>query len=71
MELVWKVAPMCSVGDCVAVALTADGNVSVADTKNPEREPHTFTSTEWDTFLAGVRAGAFDRSALSLPGQGQ
>ncbi|MGD9530400.1 DUF397 domain-containing protein [Pseudonocardia sp.] len=46
---------------CVEVAFLPDGRVAVRDTKNRELAPHHYTPAEWDAFLAGVRAGEFDR----------
>ena len=65
--LVWTVAPRCEAGTCVAVALTAEGDVAVGDTKAPDRQPHTFTPAEWDVFVEAVKGGTFDRVALPRP----
>jgi hypothetical protein len=46
---------------CVEVAFLADGGVAVRDTKDRSLAPHVYTAAEWDAFLAGVRAGEFDR----------
>ncbi len=48
-------------GSCVEVAFLPDGGVSVRDTKDRTLPPHRYTAAEWDAFLAGVRAGEFDR----------
>lgn len=48
-------------GGCVEVALLADGQVAVRDTKHRSVPPHLFTAQEWSAFLAGVRAGEFDQ----------
>lgn len=45
---------------CVEVAFLPGGGVGVRDTKDRSRAPHVYTATEWDAFLASVRAGEFD-----------
>lgn len=46
---------------CVEVAFLPDGGVAVRDTKDRSLAPHVYTPAEWDAFVAGVRAGEFDR----------
>lgn len=46
---------------CVEVAFLPDGGVAVRDTKDRALAPHRYTAAEWDAFVAGVRAGEFDR----------
>lgn len=46
---------------CVEVAFLPDGGVWVRDTKDRSLPPHHYTAREWEAFLAGVRAGEFDR----------
>lgn len=46
---------------CVEVAFLPDGGVLVRDTKDRALAPHHYTAAEWDAFVAGVRAGEFDR----------
>jgi hypothetical protein len=46
---------------CVEVAFLPDGGVAVRDTKDRTLSPHRYPAREWDAFLAGVRAGEFDR----------
>ena len=48
-------------GSCVEVAFLPDGGVAVRDTKDRSLAPHRYTAAEWDAFLAGARAGEFDR----------
>ncbi len=48
-------------GGCVEVAFLPDGGVAVRDTKDRALAPHRYTAAEWDAFVAGVRAGEFDR----------
>lgn len=48
-------------GNCVDVTETLDG-VEVRDTKLGDASPvHRYTAEEWDAFIAGVKAGEFDR----------
>lgn len=48
-------------GDCVEVAVNLPGIVAVRDTKDPDGVALTFSRAAWRAFLAGVRAGEFDR----------
>jgi hypothetical protein len=47
--------------NCVEVAFLADA-VAVRDTKNRALHPHRHSAAAWEAFLAGVRAGDFDRT---------
>lgn len=49
-------------GSCVEVAFLPGGGVAVRDTKDRSRAPHRYTAAEWEAFVAGVRAGEFDRA---------
>lgn len=49
-------------GNCVEVAVNLPGVVAVRDSKNPDGPALTFTSGEWNVFLAAVKRGDFDRS---------
>jgi hypothetical protein len=49
---------------CVEVALLRTGEIAVRDSKDTSLEPRVFTAFEWDAFVAGVKAGEFDRAAL-------
>jgi hypothetical protein len=52
----------CNNGTCVEVAVQ-DGWVGVRDGKQGDDSPVlTFTAEEWQSFLQGVKAGAFDLS---------
>jgi hypothetical protein len=42
--------------------VASDGTkILIRDSKDPDGIPLTFTVEEWAAFLAGVRAGEFDR----------
>jgi hypothetical protein len=46
-------------GDCVQVARLPDGRVGVRDSKDPAGPVLSFTQSEWDAFIGGVRNGDF------------
>jgi hypothetical protein len=46
---------------CVEVAHLPGGGVAVRDTKDRSLPAHRHSATGWAAFLAGVRAGEFDR----------
>jgi hypothetical protein len=48
-------------GECVEVATLPDGGRAVRDSKDPDGPVLRFTAAEWQAFLAGARAGEFDR----------
>ncbi len=48
-------------GNCVEVAENLPGLVPVRDSKDPHGPALVFTSAAWGSFIAGVKAGAFDR----------
>jgi hypothetical protein len=50
---------------CVEVRLLPDGRIALRDSKDTSLPPHHFTPTEWNAFLAGVRAGEFDLPTMS------
>lgn len=57
----WKKSSLSDDGNCVEVAVAADGSVGVRDTKQGGRGPILeFTPSEWEAFVGGVRAGEFD-----------
>jgi len=47
----------CSEG-CVEVAVNVPGIVGLRDTKTGSI--HSYTPDEWNTFVAGIKAGEFD-----------
>lgn len=46
---------------CVEVAFLPEGGVALRDSKDRTLPAHVYTAAEWDAFVAGVRAGEFDR----------
>lgn len=46
---------------CVEVAFGSRGSVGVRDTKDRSKPAHVYTAHEWDLFIAGAKAGEFDR----------
>jgi hypothetical protein len=46
---------------CVDVQFLADGGVQVRHSKKVDAEVITYDATEWDAFIAGAKAGSFDR----------
>jgi hypothetical protein len=55
-----RVSSFCTAGTCVGVGWQ-DGDVQVVDTKNLDGATLSFTAEEWRAFVAGVKAGEFDR----------
>lgn len=47
--------------NCVEVAFLEDGGVAVRNSKRPDAGVTTFSSSEWDAFVGGVKRGEFDR----------
>jgi hypothetical protein len=47
-------------GNCVEVAFLPSGDVGVRHSRAPQRGTLTFTASEWEAFVRGVRAGEFD-----------
>lgn len=52
--------------ECVEVAQLPDGTVSVRDSKDVSKPAHEFSPAEWAAFVAGVKVGEFDFSAVRL-----
>lgn len=59
----FRISSFCHHGGCVAVGLDHDAIV-VRSSRIPDSAELRFTPDEWDAFVAGVRNGEFDRSAL-------
>lgn len=48
-------------GSCVDVALPSTGGALLRDSTQPTAAAMSFNDDEWDAFIAGVKAGKFDR----------
>jgi hypothetical protein len=55
-----RVSSFCTGGTCVGIEWHGDA-VEVLDTKRVDGERLRFTALEWRAFLAGAKAGEFDR----------
>jgi hypothetical protein len=61
-EPIWRTSSRSSSTNCVEVAaLPAARLVAVRDSKDPDGPVLTFARTQWRAFLAGAKAGEFDR----------
>jgi predicted secreted Zn-dependent protease len=58
-DIDWSVSRTCDSGACVGVARRGE-SVFIANTSNPESPVSTFTTREWQQFLAGAKLGDFD-----------
>lgn len=56
----FRTSSFCSLGNCVEVGRTSDGDVALRDSKNLEQAPMVFTPGEWSAFVAGVKNSEFD-----------
>lgn len=62
VEARWQKATFSLEGNCVEVR-GDEGVVQVRDSKDNGTGPElSFTPSEWDAFIAGVKAGEFDRA---------
>jgi hypothetical protein len=52
-----------SSGDCVEVADNLPDVIAIRDSKDPAGPILLFTTTEWDSFVGGVKDGEFDLRA--------
>jgi hypothetical protein len=59
IPLRWRRSEFCANDACVEVAQEA-GLYLVRDSKDPSKALLVFDQSEWDAFVAGVRAGDFD-----------
>jgi len=58
-------------GECVEVAAPADKRIAVRDSKNVRGAVLTFSSAQWNAFVAGVRTGRFaHRTRCQKPNAG-
>lgn len=56
----WKKSTYSGNNACVQVARTANGDVWVRDSKNPNSPILQFHPHEWQAFVAGVKDNEFD-----------
>lgn len=63
-SLRWVKSSASGGGECVQVALAESDLVLVRDSKDPAGSVLTFDAREWDAFLAGAKAGEFDRCMI-------
>ncbi|GLW09667.1 transcriptional regulator [Microtetraspora sp. NBRC 13810] len=60
-DAVWrKSARSNNGGNCVEIAELSSGRIGMRDSKDPHGTALIFTSGEWQTFVAGIKAGQFD-----------
>ncbi|MFI7056207.1 DUF397 domain-containing protein [Streptosporangium canum] len=58
--LVWRISTFSGANDnCVAVAELPGGGRAVRNSKHPDGPVVTFTASEWDAFVKGVKADEF------------
>jgi hypothetical protein len=57
----WRKSATSGTDDCVEVAFVRGDEVLVRSSKDRGGPLLRFTPSEWEAFLAGVRAGQFDR----------
>ena len=58
----WKRSTFCGETSCVEVAVTPD-SIGVRDSKLTHSPVLSFTRSEWDAFVRGVKNGEFDLSS--------
>ena len=56
---IWMRSSKCAASSCVEVA-SMGSLVLVRDSKAPDTPYLSYTSEEWQAFIAGVKAGEFD-----------
>lgn len=54
----WRRSSYCASSECVEVATHA-GRILIRDTKS-DASPLVYTREEWESFVAGIKAGEFD-----------
>lgn len=62
----FRVSSYCHMGGCVAVAFLPDGSIVVRDDKVTGGPTLTFTTEEWNAFIAGVKDAEFDTRPAQL-----
>ncbi|GGM73582.1 hypothetical protein GCM10010106_20180 [Thermopolyspora flexuosa] len=54
---VWRKSVRSTNGNCVEVALLADGRVGIRDGKNPLGAVLAFSRAEWGAFVSSLKSG--------------
>jgi len=54
---VWRKSQRSTNGNCVEVALLADGRVGIRDGKNPLGAVLAFSRAEWGAFVSSLKSG--------------
>jgi len=62
IRAVWRKSTLSGSNGCIEVAFVG-GHVAIRHSKDPSGPVLTFSPTEWEAFLAGVRRGEFDAPA--------
>jgi hypothetical protein len=60
----WRKSSFSGTNGCIEVAFVGE-QVAIRDSKDRSGPVLTFSSTEWEAFLAGARRGEFDEPARS------
>jgi len=58
----WRTSTRSAATNCVEVATFADAGAAVRDSKDRNGPVLQFDSSAWQGFVAGIKAGEFDRS---------
>lgn len=61
-SLAWRKSGASGSSDCVEVAEIGE-SILIRDSKDPAGPILTFTHSEWNAFVVGIRNGEFDSSA--------
>jgi Domain of unknown function (DUF397) len=59
----WRKSTASGTGNCVEVGRAGD-SILVRNSKSPLGSQLAFTTSEWEAFLTGARAGEFDTDQL-------
>jgi predicted secreted Zn-dependent protease len=58
-DLDWRVSRSCEGSACIMVARNGD-SVIFGNTQDPNGPVYSYTTSEWQQFLAGAKQGDFD-----------
>jgi hypothetical protein len=58
-DLEWKHASSCSTNGCIEIARD-DRQIYLRDSAQSEVAPMRFSQTDWEDFVAAIKAGEFD-----------